>query len=205
MAAALLSKDENTVLNFAGFFLYDLHMETAEDIASRVYMYHCFRAMPTPTWFCGKDHCLTGTEMRVGGPKVFALLLHQISIHDMNVKMLVEILHKNYQITKAMDADASSTHNRNVSMVLIEYVTYMYVAVPAQFFCLTLRRRLFHFCLIVCTSPKYFVVYFVLQLNSAAMVFILITFKPYNLNSIPITNVSSQKLQCTDIFVHITV
>ena len=33
--------------------------------------------------------------MRVGGPKVFALLLHQISIHDMNVKMLVEILNKN--------------------------------------------------------------------------------------------------------------
>ena len=53
-------------------FRYDLHLETAEEIASCVY--HCFRTMPTPPWLCGKEHCLTGTQMGVTGPEKFALL-----------------------------------------------------------------------------------------------------------------------------------
>ena len=85
MAAALLSKYENNVLIVAGriiskllnnaalissqfsrCFQWDLHLETAEDIPSCVY--YCFRPMPTPRWFSGKEHCLTGTQMSFVGP-----------------------------------------------------------------------------------------------------------------------------------------
>ena len=86
MAAALLSKEENTVLIFAGqimsehlvlLFLYmwlvwslmrpflcnsrcfwqDLHLATAEEISFCAY--HYVWNMPTSPWLCGKKHCMS--------------------------------------------------------------------------------------------------------------------------------------------------
>ena len=48
-------------------------------------------------------------------PKHLLYWLQQISIHEVNVRMLVDIFIKDYQIANVMDADASSNHNRNVS------------------------------------------------------------------------------------------
>ena len=31
-------------------------------------VYRWFRTMPTPTWFSGKEHCLTGTQIGIAGP-----------------------------------------------------------------------------------------------------------------------------------------
>ena len=48
-------------------------------------------------------------------PKHLLYWPQQISIYEVNVRMLVEIFIKNTKISSAMDDDAFSNHNRNVS------------------------------------------------------------------------------------------
>ena len=135
-------------------------------------------------------------------PKHLLYWLQQISIHEVNIRFLVEIFIKDYQISNAMDDDTSSNHNR-------KDITCMYVAVTSQFFMTNayqrtrsnqgqLRRslqtsqpwqhlqtpafisgadvcfgrpcrRFFHFCLRVCTSPKFIVLFFYCSWNAVQL------------------------------------
>ena len=105
MAASLLSRDENTVR-------YDLHLESAEDIAS-------WSIIVFEPYQCGhgtvaKSIVLLKHKWVFLAPKHLLYWLQQISIHEVIVKMLVDSFIKDYKIANAMDADASSNHNRNV-------------------------------------------------------------------------------------------
>ena len=48
-------------------------------------------------------------------PKYLFYWLQQILIHEVNVRMLIEIFIKAYHIVNAMDAHAFSNRNRHVS------------------------------------------------------------------------------------------
>ena len=98
MAAAILSKEENTVLIFAGRIMskflnngafISLHVVGLISRASLIMelqmffdrylhletaeeipscVYHCFLTMPTFPWLCGKEQCLVGAQTGVVGP-----------------------------------------------------------------------------------------------------------------------------------------
>ena len=77
------------------------NLETAEDIASCVC--HCFRSMPTPPWLCvKKSNLLLEHKWMLLVPKHLLHWLQKISIHKVNVRTLVEILIKDYQMWMLM-------------------------------------------------------------------------------------------------------